>query len=45
MARQGGTYSLIEDEQVSVTGSYHATAMASDNVEWSMVLLALEAAD
>ncbi|HEY1813656.1 MAG TPA: hypothetical protein VGG74_15000 [Kofleriaceae bacterium] len=44
-ARQGGSYSLIEDEQVSATGSYHATAVAGGSVEWSMVLLALEAAD
>ena len=45
LANTSGTFSLIEDQEVTAAGSYHATATASTNVAWSMVEVALEAAD
>jgi hypothetical protein len=44
-SRVGGTYSLIEDEEVTSVGSYQATATAGGSVEWSMAMLALKAAN
>lgn len=41
----GGTFSLIEDQEVKTAGAYHATATASGTVGWSMVEVALKAAD
>jgi hypothetical protein len=43
--RSGGTYSLIEDREVTTTGSYHATVNAVSNQTWTLRLLALEAND
>ena len=43
--RAGGMFSLIEDQEVKTAGSYHAIATASGTVGWSMVEVALEAAD
>jgi hypothetical protein len=45
MARVGGTFSLIEDQEVTTAGTYHATATSSTNEAWAMVELALRAAD
>jgi hypothetical protein len=44
-ARVAGTYSLIEDQEVTSVGSYQATATAGGSIEWSMAMLALKAAD
>jgi hypothetical protein len=43
-SRVGGTYSLIEDQEVTTAGSYHAAATAGA-VSWAMVEVALKAAD
>jgi hypothetical protein len=43
--RTGGTYSLIEDREVTTTDSYHATVNASSNQTWTLRLLALAAND
>lgn len=44
-ARVGGTYSMIEDREVTVANGYHATATASQAEAWAMCELALKAAD
>jgi hypothetical protein len=44
-SRVAGTYSLIEDRDVTSTGTYHATATSGGSIEWSMAMLALEAAE
>jgi hypothetical protein len=43
--RVGGTYSLIEDREVTSTGSYSATASANQSSTWTMAMVALKAAD
>ena len=43
--RVGPTYSLIEDQEVTSAGSYHATATATANPMWTMRIVALKAAD
>jgi hypothetical protein len=43
--RVGAMYSLIEDQEVTSSGSYHATATAGSNLTWSIRELALKAAD
>ena len=43
--RVGGTYSLIQDREVTATGSYNATASANGNPTWTMSIVALKAAD
>jgi hypothetical protein len=43
--RSGGTYSLIEDREVTTPGSYHATVNAGSNQTWTLRLLALAAND
>jgi hypothetical protein len=43
--RVGGNFSLIEDREVTSTGSYGATATAGQNSNWSMAMVALKAAD
>jgi hypothetical protein len=41
----GGTFSLIEDREVTATGSYHATVTAASNEQWALRLIALKAND
>jgi hypothetical protein len=41
----GGTYSMIEDREVTSAGSYHATAGSGGAVNWRICGVALKAAD
>ena len=43
--RVGGNFSLIEDREVTSTGSYGATATASASSMWTMAMVTLKAAD